>query len=505
MKKDMLDFQVSDRPLARVKTECLAIGLFEEDSWSSGPARTINSAMRGRLKALTAAGDLPTRLGDAAMLLAPTGVSAKRLIVVGLGSRKTNQRRGWRKAMSAVLQLTLKSGARDLTLALERPATTELDDYYLGRGSAEASAQALYRINDLKTARRPKVPALRAVILHCAAEAKSDIRRGLRDGTAIAAGQNLLRDLGNLPGNICTPRYLADCARAIAKEHRELKVSVLDEAGIKRERMGCLLAVSQGSAEPPRFIVLEYHGGAKSSAPVVLVGKGVTFDTGGISLKDPAAMDEMKYDMCGAASVLASIKVAALLKLRLNLVGLVPAVENMPSGRATKPGDIATSAAGKTVEILNTDAEGRLILCDALHYARRFKPSAVVDIATLTGACVIALGHHHTGVMANSDSLARELTEAGLRSDDRAWRLPLTEDYVDQLKSNFADLANIGGRDAGAITAAAFLSKFVEGLNWAHLDIAGTAWTSGVSKGATGRPVPLLADFLIQRAGPATG
>jgi len=234
---------------------------------------------------------------------------------------------------------------------------------------------------------------------------------------------------------------------------------------------------------------------------VVLVGKGVTFDTGGISLKDPAAMDEMKYDMCGAASVLAALKVAALLKLPLNIVGLIPAVENMPGSRATKPGDIVTSAAGLSVEILNTDAEGRLILCDALHYARRYKPAAVVDIATLTGACVIALGHHFTGLVANDDHLARELTDAGTRADDRAWQLPLTDDYADQLKSNFADLANVGGRDGGAITAGAFLGKFTQGLKWAHLDIAGTAWLSGAQKGGTGRPLPLLADFLIQRAG----
>jgi leucyl aminopeptidase len=263
--------------------------------------------------------------------------------------------------------------------------------------------------------------------------------------------------------------------------------------------------VSTGSAEPPRFIVLAYRGAARRAPPVVLVGKGVTFDSGGISLKDPAAMDEMKFDMCGAASVLAALQCAALLKLRLNVVGLIPAVENMPGSRATKPGDIVTSAAGKTVEILNTDAEGRLILCDALNYARRFDPAALVDIATLTGACVVALGHHFAGVMANDDRLARELVEAGERADDRGWQLPLTEDYAEQLKSNFADFANVGGRDGGAITAAAFLSKFTQGLRWAHVDIAGTAWLSGPQKGATGRPLPMLADFLIRRAAPGRG
>jgi leucyl aminopeptidase len=300
---------------------------------------------------------------------------------------------------------------------------------------------------------------------------------------------------------VCTPRYLARQAQELAREHRSLKVKVLDEAEIKRLKMGCLLAVSKGSAEPPRFIVLEYRGGAKSAKPVALVGKGVTFDTGGISLKDPGAMDEMKYDMCGAGSVLATMLVTALLGLRINLVGVIAAVENMPSGRATKPGDIVTSADGKTVEILNTDAEGRLILCDALHYTRRFEPATVIDIATLTGACVVALGHHHTGVMGNDDALAQELVAAGRRASDRGWHLPLTEEYAEQLRSNFADLANVAGRDGGALTAGAFLGRFTNGLKWAHLDIAGTAWVSGAQKGGTGRPVPMLADFLIHRAG----
>jgi leucyl aminopeptidase len=276
-------------------------------------------------------------------------------------------------------------------------------------------------------------------------------------------------------------------------------VQILDEAGIRREKMGCFLAVTQGSAQPPRFIVLDYRGGKSERAPVVLVGKGITFDTGGISLKDPPAMDEMKFDMSGAAAVLAAITFAAEAALPLRVVGLIAAAENMPDGRAVKPGDIVTSASGQTVEILNTDAEGRLVLSDALHYARRFEPAVVIDIATLTGACVVALGAHHTGVMSNDDTLARDLVAAGLRADDRAWRLPLTEEYGEQLKSNFADFANIGGREGGAITAAAFLAKFTQGLKWAHLDIAGTAYHGGAQKGSTGRPTPLLSDFLVQR------
>jgi leucyl aminopeptidase len=387
-------------------------------------------------------------------------------------------------------------------VAIDQPDADALDAYYLGRAVADLTGAALYRVNDFKSARKPPQAALQRVsVVGITAATRTAARRGLAQGEAIAAGQSLLRDLGNLPGNICTPRYLAQQAKELAKSHRNLKVRVFDEPQIRRLKMGCLLAVSRGSAEPPRFIAMEHRGGARGAAPIVLVGKGVTFDTGGISLKDPAGMDEMKYDMCGAGSVLACMLVASLLKLRLNLVGLIAAVENMPGSRATKPGDIVTSRAGKTVEILNTDAEGRLILCDALDYARRYEPAAVIDMATLTGACVIALGHHFTGIMGNDDALARELVDAGTRASDRGWQLPLTEDYAEQLRSNFADLANIGGRDGGAITAGAFLGRFTQGMKWAHLDIAGTAWNSGAQKGGTGRPVPLLADFLIQRAG----
>ncbi|MFI4914780.1 MAG: leucyl aminopeptidase, partial [Steroidobacterales bacterium] len=387
-------------------------------------------------------------------------------------------------------------------IALERPPAGELDDYYFGRAVAEITGASLYRVNDLKSARNPRPPALARILAGpVAATALAATRRGLACGAALTESARLLRDLANLPSNVCTPRYLAAQARAMAQSQRRLRVRVLDEAAIRRQKMGCFLAVTRGSDEPPRFIVLEYRGARPSQAPLVLVGKGVTFDSGGISLKEPPAMDEMKFDMCGAATVFAALDFAARLSLRLNIVGLVPACENMPSGRAIKPGDIVTSAAGLTVEILNTDAEGRLSLCDALHYARRFDPAAVIDFATLTGACVVALGQHHSGVMANDNALARELVDAGMRVDDRAWQLPLTEEYGEQLKSNFADFANVAGRDGGAITAAAFLGKFTQGLKWAHLDIAGTAYVSGTAKGATGRPLSLLTDFLMRRAG----
>ncbi|NWG75674.1 MAG: leucyl aminopeptidase, partial [Rubrivivax sp.] len=316
---------------------------------------------------------------------------------------------------------------------------------------------------------------------------------------AIAAGVTLARELANRPGNHCTPTFLAEQAKALAKSHG-LKVDVLERKDVEKLGMGAFLAVAQGSHEPLRFVVLRYQGAGKGDAPVVLVGKGITFDTGGISIKPAAEMDEMKFDMGGAASVLGTLRAVAELKPKLNVVGLIPACENMPGGRAVKPGDVVTSMSGQTIEILNTDAEGRLILCDALTYAARFKPAAVIDIATLTGACVIALGHHHTGLFAADDALAADLLAAGASALDPAWRMPLDAEYDDALKSNFADMANVGPRAGGAITAAKFLQRFTKDLRWAHLDIAGTAWKSGAAKGATGRPVPLLTHYLLSQA-----
>jgi len=497
----MIRFDTQHGRLATLAADCLAIGLFDDNALTDA-ARELDAASKGQLRRLRESGDLPSRPGETQLLLQLPGVRARRVLVVGLGKRSEFSRRAWRKCVTAALNGCIRGRSTHLALALERPEAGQLDDYYLGRAVADLAGAAVYRVNDQKSGRRPPAPALRRVsVAGLPAGARVAVSKGLAHGGAISDGQKLLRDLGNLPGNICTPRYLAAQAKSLAATHRALRVRVFDEAQIRRLKMGCLLAVSRGSAEPPRFIVLEYRGGRRGAAPVVLVGKGVTFDTGGISLKDPAAMDEMKYDMCGAGSVLATLQVVAALKLPVNVVGLIAAVENMPGSRATKPGDIATSASGRTVEILNTDAEGRLILCDALDYSRRYEPAAVVDIATLTGACVVALGHHFTGVMGNDDALARELVQAGTDSDDRAWQLPLTEDYAEQLRSNFADMANVGGRDGGAITAAAFLGRFTQGLSWAHLDIAGTAWVSGAQKGGTGRPVPLLAEFLLRRAG----
>ena len=325
-----------------------------------------------------------------------------------------------------------------------------------------------------------------------------ELKLAVEQGGAIVEGMHLAKDLGNLPPNICTPTYLGKTAQGLAKK-TSLKVEVLGLKQIEALGMGSFLSVAKGSDTPPQFIVMRHQGGKVGEAPVVLVGKGITFDTGGISLKPGEAMDEMKYDMCGAASVIGTMYSTALMKLKKNVIGVIPTCENMPSGRATRPGDIVKSMSGQTIEILNTDAEGRLILCDALTYVERFKPKAVIDIATLTGACVIALGHVHSGLFSDDESLVNALTKAGQDSLDTVWRLPLDAAYHEQLKSNFADVANIGGRPAGSVTAACFLSRFTEKYKWAHLDIAGTAWKSGAAKGSTGRPVPLLVNYLLEQ------
>ena len=328
------------------------------------------------------------------------------------------------------------------------------------------------------------------------------MKLGVLRGRALVAGMDLSKDLSNLPGNVATPTYLADQAKSLGRSYKSIKTTVLDEKQMEKLGMGSLLSVSRGSRQPAKLIVMEYKGtiAKTKQKPVVLVGKGLTFDAGGISIKPSAGMDEMKYDMVGGASVFGTIKAIAEMELPINVVGVVPSSENLPDGDANKPGDIVTSMSGQTIEILNTDAEGRLILCDALTYSKKFDPDVVIDIATLTGACVVALGSHATGMLSNNDALAGKLLEAGQKCGDRAWQLPLWDEYDEQLKSPFADMANIGGKEAGTITAACFLSRYTKEFTWAHLDIAGTAWKSGANKGATGRPVPLLTQYLIDKA-----
>jgi leucyl aminopeptidase len=482
---------------ARQRTDCAIVGVYEKGALSAA-ASDLDTRLGGVLTRLIKSGDVRGRLGETLLLAELKNSPCQRIVLVGLGTRDGFGRKQYRKAVAAAISLIIKTGAREAInyLALEKVAAT--DPYMRGRITAEVVANALYKIPDLKTAKKPPAPALKRMGVASADRSdKAAAERGLQQGQAISRGMAFMRDLANLPANICTPSYLANSARSLARDHRNVRVKILGEPEIRKLKMGALLSVTQGTAEPARLIVAEYRGGATNSAPIALVGKGVTFDTGGISLKPPPGMDEMKFDMSGAASVLGTLKAAAELKLPINLVVVVPACENMPSGRATKPGDIVKTMSGQTVEILNTDAEGRLILCDALTYVRRFKPSVVIDVATLTGACVVALGSHLSGLFGNDDELAAELVEAGQRADDRAWHMPVMDEYTEQLKSNFADFANVAGREGGAITAACYLSKFTKDLKWAHLDVAGTAYQGGAQKGSTGRPVPLLMEYLL--------
>jgi leucyl aminopeptidase len=494
-----MQFEVFTASAAQVQADCIVVGVHDNGVLAAAAA-PLDRQCGGKLSRFLKSGDFGGRLGDTLLLPAFPRLNASRLLLVGQGRAEVS-RKSWRKALHAAVSALSRTRCKSAAIALARPATRELDDYLFARSAVEIAHAALYRVNDLKSGKRPAAPGLeRLKFGPVRPSAAAAARRGLAHGNASGNGAVLMRNLANLPGNVCTPTYLAEQAQRLGERHANLKVRVLEESEIRAEKMGCFLSVTAGSEQPPRFIVMEYKSARAPRAPIVLVGKGITFDTGGISLKDPGGMDEMKFDMSGAAAVVGAMSVVAELQLPLNVVALIPTCENMPSGNATKPGDIVTSAAGLTVEILNTDAEGRLILCDALHYARRYKPQAVIDLATLTGACVIALGHHHSGVMANDDDLAQELVSSGLRADDRAWHLPCTEEYAEQLKSNFADLANVAGRDGGALTAAAFLGKFTAGMRWAHMDIAGSAYVGGANKGSTGRPVALLADFLIRRA-----
>jgi leucyl aminopeptidase len=494
-----MEFKAIIDAKARHEAGCAVVGVYEDGDLGIA-ARRIDAQLNGMIGKLRGDGDFSAKLGEALLLPAPAGAAAARVLLIGLGNRSAYGRKQYRKALQSAVQSLAKTGASDAVVYLALEQVGDLDVQYRARIVAEVFYAQLYKIPDLKTGSRPKTPRLSSVGVAVAdARAAKAAGQGLRIGAALGSGLALSRDLANLPPNVCTPTYLGTRALELAKEFPSIKTKVLDKNGIKALKMGAFLAVTQGSDQPPRLITCEYRGGKKDAAPICLLGKGITFDSGGISLKDPPAMDEMKFDMSGAAAVLGALRATAELKLPVNLVVIVATCENMPSGGAVKPADIVTTMSGQTVEILNTDAEGRLILCDAITYSRRFKPAAVIDVATLTGACIVALGNHYSGLMSNDETLADELESAGVRADDRAWRLPIGEEYVDQLKSNFADIANVGGREGGACTAASFLSKFAKDLHWAHLDVAGTAWLGGSQKGSTGRPVPLLVDFLINR------
>ncbi|MFK8329229.1 leucyl aminopeptidase [Pseudomonas sp. BJa5] len=495
-----MELVVKSVAAASLKTATLVLTVGEGRKLGA-TAKAVDEACGGALSAMLKRGDLAGKVGQTLLLHSLPNLKAERVLLVGTGKDSELGDRSWRKVASSVLAVLKGVNGSDAVLALDEVTVAGRDGFY---GKARLLAETLLDgeyVFDQYKSQKAEARALKKITLLADKAGAAEVERAVKHARAIATGMRLTRDLGNLPPNVCHPSYLAEQAKDLGKAHKGLKVEVLDEKKIKELGMGAFYAVGQGSDQPPRLIVMNYQGGKKSEKPFVLVGKGITFDTGGISLKPGAGMDEMKFDMGGAASVFGTLRAVLELQLPINLVCLLACAENMPSGGATRPGDIVTTMSGQTVEILNTDAEGRLVLCDTLTYAERFKPQAVIDIATLTGACIVALGSHTSGLMGNNDELVGQLLDAGKRADDRAWQLPLFDEYQEQLDSPFADIANIGGPKAGTITAGCFLSRFAKAYNWAHLDIAGTAWISGgKDKGATGRPVPLLTQYLLDRA-----
>ena len=473
--------------LASINADALVVVVSGECADTS-----LDTAVRTLIDDAAAHGDWRFKAGRTLYLHRPAGLKAARLVVVAAGGDGI---KAFKAALGHAFAALKNLGAKHVAVALSGADAGAAHAEAL----AAAAADATYVYRHTKPS-APPAPAMTRFSLVCAKAQARAVQQGLARGQAIAAGVQLARELGNRPGNHCTPTALADQAKKLGRDHA-LKVEVLDGKAIDKLGMGAFAAVAQGSAQPPRFIVVRYQGAAKSQAPIVLVGKGITFDSGGISIKPAGEMDEMKFDMGGAASVLGTLRAVAELAPKVNVVGLIAACENLPSGSALKPGDVITSLSGQTIEVLNTDAEGRLVLCDALTYAERFDPAVVVDMATLTGACVVALGHHNSGLFTADDELAGDLLAAGRDALDPCWRMPLEDEYDEALKSNFADMANVGPRAGGAITAAMFLRRFTGKYRWAHLDIAGTAWKSGAAKGGTGRPVPLLTHFVLSQAG----
>ncbi|WP_313177757.1 leucyl aminopeptidase [Massilia sp.] len=497
-----MDFSIkafdTKNTLAAAKSGCVAVAVFENKKLSQA-AKALDQT--GEITAALKSGDISGKAGSTLLLRGVAGVTAARVLLVGMGADEVVSEKNFSTAVNATLKAFASLGAADAIIAFPTTEVKEREPEWALRAIVVAANEGEFRTDIQKSKKDPALTGVRKITV-AVPLASPQAKASLAQAIAIANGMALTKELGNLSPNVCTPTYLATVARKLADDHG-FDIEVLERKQLEALKMGSFLSVTKGSDEAPKFIVLKHMGGNKKDAPVVLVGKGITFDTGGISLKPGPGMDEMKYDMCGAGSVLGTFRAIGEMGLKLNVIGIVAACENMPSGRASKPGDVVTSMSGLTIEILNTDAEGRLILCDALTYAERFKPAAVVDIATLTGACIVSLGHHNSGLFtrhdAAHDALADELLQAGKETGDGAWRLPIGEIYNDQLKSNFADLANIGTPGGASITAACFLENFTRNYTWAHLDIAGTAWKSGASKGATGRPVPLLTTFLMNR------
>ncbi len=488
-------YSVKANSLTTLNNDCLVVAVWGKGTLSD-EARDLDRGTSKAISNLIKSGDFTGKIGQTQLLHNPAGIKAKRLLLVGAGTKSKFVAANAVKFIKAAARAVCKTQAASAHFALGSIEVKDRDAYWAATQIAQACEEASYHYTTTKSS-KGKALALKTVSISPFAGARRKAQSdALKTGQAIGHGLNVARELGNLPGNICTPTYLAEQAKALANRTKSVTTQILSEKQMARLGMGSLLSVAAGSAEEAKLIVMQYKGGPAKSQPYALVGKGITFDTGGISLKPGLAMDEMKFDMCGAASVFGVMNAIVEMKLPINVVAVVAAAENMPGSKATKPGDIVTSMSGKTIEILNTDAEGRLVLCDALTYVERFNPRTVIDIATLTGAAVATFGSVVSALLSNDDALAKTLLDCGQQSGDPAWQLPLWDDYQRQLNSNFADIANIGGPKGGTITAACFLSRFTEKMKWAHLDIAGSAWNQGAEKGATGRPVPLLLEYL---------
>ncbi len=496
-----MEFGVTGGSLHQQRTGCVVVGVYEGGKLAPG-ATELDTASGHALDGALSRGDFEGELGTTLLLTGIPEAASERVLLVGLGPEQEFIESSYHAALGAATSTLRTTGAAEATLCLNELPLNGRNVAWKIEQAVLAVMDGMYRFDKLKSEPPKQKRQLRKVVFHVADRLEaSAAESALHRAVAIAEGVTLARDLGNLPANVCTPTYLADQARELASRHG-FEVNILDQEDIEKLGMNAFLSVAGGSRQPPKLIVMEYRGGAREALPVVLVGKGITFDSGGINIKTSSEMEQMKFDMCGAASVFGAVHAAALMKLQLNVVGIIPAAENMPDGNAIKPGDVVTTMSGRTVEILDTDSEGRLVLSDALTYAEKYKPAVLVDVATLTGAIVSALGEIATGVFSNSDALVREVLEAGDSAWDRGWHMPMWHEYQNTFKSSIADFANVGPHGDCAITAACFLSRFTERYPWVHLDIAGTATKSGEDKGATGRPVALLAHFLAGRAAP---
>jgi leucyl aminopeptidase len=495
-----IEYTVKTGRPEKQRTGCIILPVFK-DGVLSEIAEAFNNLTDNSLSSFIKTGDFTADSGDVVCLYRIEQAACERVMLVGMGEQDKLGFRNFKKAAAAAAKKLDQLGSADAANYLATVASDNLTTAQMVRELVISTEDCLYRYDEYQTSKEKKKRRLKKMALYVNQRKETgQAEKAMLQGVAIATGMDLAKDLGNCPPNICNPSYLARQARKLARQHRKLKVDIIDEKQMEKLGMGAFYAVTKGSKEPGKLITMEYNGSSrKSSRPLVLVGKGVTFDSGGISIKPSAKMDEMKYDMGGAASVFGVLAACLQMQLPVHVVGVIAAAENMPGGSASRPGDIVKTLSGQTVEILNTDAEGRLVLCDALTHAAKFKPEKVIDIATLTGACIVALGHHASGMLCNDRDLGDALIAASTSVDDRIWELPLWEDYAEQLKSNFADMANIGSPGAGTITAASFLSKFTTDYQWAHLDIAGTAWKSNAEKGATGRPVPLLFELILQQ------